>query len=134
MTVTDPFGRQCPVGDEANHCRAADSEQISRLLAGQLHRLRCDGDGLAGVQCGHHLLQGLVHCRRQLDSVMLVDTNEGITRRRCRAPETLMGGKEPNDETKLFALFWDEGRRLHRFYAHYKPLSERTETNFEMFE
>ena len=61
MAIADPLSRQRTVGDQTNDRRAAHSQQVGSLLGGQLHRLRGDGDGLAGMQRRDDFGQGLVH-------------------------------------------------------------------------
>jgi len=75
-----------------------------------------------------------MHCRWQFDPVVLVDPNEGITRRGRRSAESLMSGEEPNDAGHLVTPFRDERRRLYHFCAHAELLSEHNEMNFGTFE
>jgi hypothetical protein len=49
---------------------------------------------------------------------MLIDPNEGISRRSRRPSETLMGSQEPNYAGKFLGLFWDERRRVYSYCAH----------------
>ena len=57
MAIADPLSRQRTVGDQADHRRAAHSQQVCSLLGGQLHRMRRDGDGLAGMQRRNNLVK-----------------------------------------------------------------------------